>query len=129
MNDGQNRNECEWGAVEYVDGICYGTFHNVKLTLEGAKEIVSVRIDASKSTQSVLIADVTNLASVTKDARNYFSSEEGSRLLNASAIVVGSEFTSTMANFFIKVNFKKPLIPIKMFSKIEDAEKWIKEYR
>ncbi len=117
----------KWATIEFIDGICYGDYHAVNLDIKAAKEVTMDRLRSHQGVEAVLIVDVTKVLSVSKEARTYFT-KNGSENLKASAMVIGSGFNSMLVNFFMKVNFKKPPIPVKMFKNKTDARKWIDKY-
>ena len=112
------------------DKIVFGEFkENVTIKLSDAKIAVKDRIQASNSAKCPLFLDGRKVKRISKEARDYFSSEEGSELLSAAALIVDSSLTKMLANFFIRINFKKPLIPIKLFSNEQEAIKWLEQYK
>lgn len=62
--------------------------------------------------------------SITKEARDNAVKIEDQSMLGASAVVVDSLPYKLIANFYLK--FNKPKRPYKVFSKEEDAVKWLK---
>lgn len=62
--------------------------------------------------------------SITKEARDNAVKIEDQSMLGASAVVVDSLPYKLIANFYLK--FNKPKRPYKVFSKDEDAIKWLK---
>lgn len=120
----------DYAEISFKDGIIFGVFHpDINVDIVGARKVVEDRKRASGFEQAPLLVDVTRINSLTKEARSYLSSEEGSQLLTASAILVDSGFTSMVANFFLRVNLKKPIIPVRMFSEIKEAIKWLEQYK
>lgn len=112
------------------NGIITGKYKmNAIIGLMEAKEAVRNRIKLAQNTPMPILIDGRSLFKITKEARDYFSSEEGSELLSAAALIVDSSLTKMLANFFIRINIKKPLIPIKLFSDEQEAIKWLEEYK
>jgi hypothetical protein len=66
------------------------------------------------------------VTSIDKPAREYLASQKGTEGLSASAIIVNSPFSRLLGNFFLRVN--KTSIPVKLFSDISKAEKWLQQY-
>lgn len=58
-----------------------------------------------------------------KAARVASCSVEGSYYKKADAFVIHSLPQKIVANFMIRIN--KPVVPTRIFSKVEDAQKWI----
>jgi hypothetical protein len=115
--------------VKYNDGIVFITYaEDVIVTLEMAKELVQKRKELSNYTLSPGLVDGRFVKEVTKDARDYFGSSEGEELVSAAALVVGSVFTKSIANFLINFSFKKVKVPVKMFNDMDEALVWLKNF-
>lgn len=111
------------------NGIIKGVyFKDVIITLEMAKVAVKNRKIISDYEILPMLIDGTQVKKINKEARDYFASEEGSELLSATALLIDSNFTSFIANFLLKITFKKSRIPIQVFSNKQDAIKWLKTY-
>ncbi len=117
----------EWASIYFEDGICYGEYKDVNVDLAKAREITEARKQVHQGEEAVLVVDVTGIKSVNKEARTYFS-KHGSENLRATAIITGSEFTSVMGNFFMRVNFKRPPIPTRLFKDRESATDWARQF-
>jgi hypothetical protein len=119
------------GNINYtlVNGIIKGVYiENSIIDLAIAKEVVKKRILFSNRSLSPLLIDGRKVKQVTKEARDYFGSKEGAELLSAGAILVESKLTTILANFMVRINISKSYIPLKVFSKEEDAIDWLKKY-
>jgi hypothetical protein len=92
-----------------------------------AKEIVKVRQEFANYMPVVALIYNQGVVKMDKKAREYFASSEGIKGIIAAAIVVGSPFTSFLANFFVSVN--KTKMPVRIFSNPKDALKWLEKYR
>lgn len=119
------------GDIEYknVDGVIIGRYlEGSVITLEVAKYVVEKRKQFTNSRVVPLLIDARNVKEVTREAREFFSSEEGYEQLSASAIMSDSFMPTSMANFLLKYNLKKTPIPIKLFRNIDDAVDWLKPF-
>lgn len=124
---GKIRTYCEY---KVLDGVIIAEFEEgASIGLEEAKLNVEERKKASDYEKMPLLVDIRLINEFSRSARNYLSSTDGSELLSASALLIESGFTSMMANFFLKVNLKKPLIPVKLFSNKNEALAWLQQYR
>lgn len=74
----------------------------------------------------VTLVDARSIKSISSEAREYFVDEESGAMLEAVAILVGSTHSRLLANFFI--NFHKPTVPTRMFTDIEKAKTWLREF-
>lgn len=109
------------------DKILVGTYKkNIRINLEIAKEIVRARLSftGNRNIPSLIISQ--GIVTIDKPAREYLSSDEATVGLVASAILVNSKFSSFLGNFFLTVN--KPKMPVKIFSEISKAEKWLQQF-
>jgi hypothetical protein len=95
------------------------------IDIEIAKELVEDRLKYSEGKALYSIADVTNLKSVTKDAREYMSSPDGGlRGILGGAFLSNSIVNNMVVNLYLKMN--KPSVPAKFFTKKEDAVTWVR---
>lgn len=100
---------------------------DLKVNPEMAKEIIKERHDFTNNKPVVLLVYNQGVVRMDKKAREYLSSGDGVKGIIAAGIVVGSPFTSFMANFFVSVN--KPKMPVRVFSNSEDALTWLQKFR
>jgi len=98
-----------------------------KLNLDMAKEIVKARLELMNYEPTLVLVYNQGVVSMDKKAREYLASDDGVKGVIAAAIVVGSPFTSFMANFFVSVN--RPKMPVRIFSNAKDALKWLQKFR
>lgn len=106
----------------FEKGVLVGQYtKGTEIDLEYAKKAVKMRKKFSNFHEFPVPADARSVKSVTKEARDYFSSEEGQELIVAAAIMSDSVFPMYLANFLIKVNLVKSSIPIKLFTNKSDA--------
>ena len=113
---------------ELQGDLMIGTYKkDLKINLEVAKEIVRVRQELSNYSPVLALIFNQGVVKMDKKAREYFASMEGVKGIIAAAIVVGSPFTTFLANFFVSVN--KPKMPVRVFSDAGDALKWLEKHR
>lgn len=123
MMDVQN----EYVAIELKEGILIVRYLPKKIDLKAAKLIVAARKAFSGNRSLPGLADTRKITSVTRDAREYLSSAEAIEGVVAGAILSGSSFNAFIANFFVKVT--KPRIPTRIFTREQDALKWLEQYK
>lgn len=104
----------------------YCQFKNDKLDLKTAKECVQLRLDVTKDRILPTLIDATNIKSISKEARDYFGSDEGSKNIAASALIINSIVGKFMSNFFLQIN--KPKVPIRVFTDRKDAVSWLRQF-
>ncbi|RYD78221.1 MAG: hypothetical protein EOP53_11575 [Sphingobacteriales bacterium] len=113
---------------DYARGWCendvmYAEFKTPVMDLAAAKESVSARLNAAEGKDYVFLIDATRVNSITKEARDYLASDEGSQQIIASALVIDSKVGKLLGNFFLQIN--KPKIPLKLFTNKTDALDWL----
>ena len=99
-----------------------------RIDLAAAKIHAEIIIELCDGKRYPFILDGLNVqASFSHDAREFISKYEPvTKIRSAQAIVVNNTTTRLLANYYYK--FHKPKNPIKIFSKFEDAEKWVKQF-
>lgn len=110
--------------LSFHDGILYAKYNDCKIDINAAKKLVSER---KKITQGIsyptLITSCERLE-LTKEARVFLSSKEGTEGLKLIALVhENSKITIMLINFMLKMH--PPHIPIKSFENKEKALHWI----
>jgi len=114
--------------LELHDDLLIGTYKKgLKVTLDIAKEIVKARLEFTDYKPKLTLALNQGVISMDKKARDYLSSDEGVRGVIAGAIVLDSPVGSFLGNFYLSVS--KPKIPARIFTKKEDAIKWLSKFR
>ncbi|MCP4520849.1 MAG: hypothetical protein GY827_04015 [Cytophagales bacterium] len=112
--------------LEIKNGILYGTYKNVEIDLEVAKEVVTTRLQFQQGETYPTIVFGDNILNANKEARDYFV-QKGEEGLSAAAMVVTGVITKMLVNFYLKVS--KPNIPTKFFNTEEEALEWIIQFR
>ncbi len=110
------------------DGILYAEYaQDLKVTLEIAKECIAMRLRFTEDRFYPCLANVSGIVSTSKEAREYFASEEALRGFKALAILTHSTISKIIGNFYI--NFDKPGVPSKIFNSEKTALKWLKQFQ
>lgn len=111
------------------DGILFLEYiPNLIMSLDEAKEIVRDRLSYTNGEYRFCLIDITNLKSVTKDAREYMSDPKGGLVgLSGGAFISGSVLTTVIINLFFKIN--RPEIPSRFFTSREEALEWLSKVR
>ena len=95
-------------------------------TLEMAYEVVDIIDKLRKGNRLPLLVDFTNVYSMSRPIRQYYSSPELSAKVSAVAIVSSSAIGRVVGNFFLGLN--KPLVPTRLIASEEEALNWLKRY-
>ena len=73
-----------------------------------------------------VLIDMRQTLRITRDARNYYAGERTASIQRATALLVSSPLSATIANFFMGLN--KPLSPTRIFTKPDEAIAWLGSY-
>ena len=120
--------DTQYVHYELQDNLLIGTYKKgLKITLEIAKEVVKTRLEFIDYKPKLTLALNQGVMSMTKEARDYLASDEGVRGVLAGAIVLDSPVGSFIGNFYLLVS--KPKVPARIFTKKEDAIKWLSKFR
>ena len=111
------------------DGIVHGWYKKGVVDLEKAKRIVSERKAYTKGKTIIMLVRQEGLKGITREARQYLSSEEGVEGVAAGALIVNSAFESHMANFFIRITVIRPKVPSKVFTNEKNALRWLQQFK
>jgi hypothetical protein len=109
------------------DGIFIAVFKVKKFDLDAAKDTVKKRLEASNGIAYPLLIDARQVQSITKEARDYFASDEGVSMLLASALILDSVLGKFLGNFFLQIN--KPKTPLRLFIDEKEALKWLQQFK
>jgi hypothetical protein len=118
--------ENEFAKLWFEDGVVYGTYKpNVVIDLAAAKKIVIDRIALYKGTDYPTLSYIDGLSSVTKEARDYFSKDDGIKHMKRLALITTSPISRVVGNFWLQIS--RPTVPTRLFANEEEALKWLKE--
>ena len=98
----------------------------IQINQELAEEIVSCRLSFTQNKNMPAMIISQGVVSIDKPAREYLASSEATEGLAATAIIVNSPFSRFLGNFFLVVN--KTKMPVKIFSNIPQAKKWLHQF-
>ena len=111
------------------DKVVWGELDSTPETLQTAQENIDayerVRDALGKEKIRVLV-DMRQATRVNREARNYYANERTASIQRATALLVSSPLSATIANFFMGLN--KPLTPTRMFTKTDEAIAWLQSY-
>ncbi len=107
------------------DGVLIATYKaGLKMTLDDVKTIVKERLKLIEGKEvPVLIID-SGVVSMDKAARDFLSSDEGTKGLRSAAIIENSIFSKMLINFFLRLT--NPKIQVKAFNDKKEALNWLK---
>ncbi|MFC1862542.1 hypothetical protein ACFL1Z_01130 [Thermodesulfobacteriota bacterium] len=99
------------------------TFPNAKMTIDDAIESNEIVNNFSNLKGSILFIDISEIASIDRESRKFFSELENNL---AVALLVGSPLSKIIGNFFIGLN--KASLPLKLFTSEDEAIRWLKGF-
>lgn len=109
------------------DGILYSEFiTQTDVDIEKIKAVIDLRAEISDGEKQYWCYDFNRIKSYNKEARD-FADKNGQQYLHACAVVFNSHIAKFTLNAYMKL--KNPLIPLKGFTKKEEAVKWLNELK
>lgn len=109
------------------DGIGYVLLKdNTELNIELQTELLKLYDELNDKKLTPFIFAAGEGVTITKEARDNATLIEDISALKASAVVVDNLAYRMIANFYL--TFNKPKRPYKVFSKREEAIKWLKQF-
>ena len=94
-----------------------------EITLKDAQENTQAVLDISGGSNYPIMVDLTQIRSISKEARDHFSMRGRKPNVLAIAMVVNKPVSVIIGNFFLGLN--KPAVPTKLFTDEKVAEKWV----
>lgn len=94
----------------------------IELALENSKAVNS--LDTSR--KFPILIDSRDIRSITREAREHFSTRGRETKTCAFGIIIKSPISRSVGNFFLGLN--KPAVPTRLFDNEEDAIQWLKNY-
>lgn len=112
---------------EIKDDLLYVTYlPGAIITLQIAKEIVTLRKEYTDNAPYLLVVSGEGLRAIDKEARSYLS-REGSEGVIAGVLLVNSIYAEFFGNFFL--NISKPQNPAKLFTDEQKALEWLAQFK
>lgn len=99
----------------------------LKLTLEGAQEVVKLRTELSQGKSYPILLDIRGLEIVDTETLDYLRGREsGGKLMQAVALIVENEVERLIGEAFRYTH--KSYFAYKIFTNEEEALHWISQY-
>lgn len=112
---------------EIHESILYITFKkHLIITYDIACEIVHDRLILQSFSTFAVICTISNVVSISYDARKYLSSY-GSSLLKAVALVSDNKTLYSLGRFYIMLN--SPKVPTRIFKNLQEAQNYINSFK
>ncbi len=123
-----NSSDTDYAHFNLCDGIVYVTYKKgVTINLSTARQLVETRLELTENREYPMILFDEGVVSIEKEARDFFSSDEGIINISACAMVLKSVYSTFLGNFLIKI--KKPSIPVKIFTDEKNAKEWLMQFK
>ena len=101
----------------------YVAINNCTIDMDTLKKVTEIGDTWNEEKLCANLFDIRDMMFIDSKTRTY-AAEQYREHVAASAIVVESRMSSYFANLYLK--FSKPKIPTRLFSKMDEAEKWLK---
>ena len=88
--------------------------------MENSKAVNSLKQDK----KFPLMIDARDINSITRDARDFFSTRGRETNINSMAVIIRSTISRVIGNFFLGIN--KPAVPTRLFEHEQEAEEWLR---
>ena len=115
------------GTVDFrlrSDGILYGVALPERVqSREDAEENLAVAHRLTGGARVPLLLDIRGTGTLSREARELYSSEAGARVITALAFIADSAFTRVVGNLFIRL--ARTRYPVRLFSEESEAESWL----
>lgn len=109
------------------DGICRTKVkEGAEIVLEDAVENTVVVTSFYKDKKFPIMIDARGIKSMSREARNHFSTRGRDSKTNAFGIIIKSPISRVVGNFFLGIS--KPSVPTKLFENEEDAKTWLQSF-
>ncbi len=115
-------------CFEIKEGVLHSSYSKeIDIDLQIAQEVVSYRVMYQENQDYPVVAYGEPVNSMTKEARDFFANDVGLKNVTALAIVINNALEKMLGNFYIKVS--KPKVPTKLFTDLDSAIDWVKQFR
>ncbi|HEU4717238.1 MAG TPA: STAS/SEC14 domain-containing protein [Bacteroidia bacterium] len=103
-------------------------FPGTEIDEKDAREILRISLQTRTGDERFyVLIDLENLERVNDKARDFLAGDEMLDFLAAIALVAKTPAMKLVGNFFIR--YHKPRLPVRLFSEIEPARKWLSGVR
>ncbi|MBP7808422.1 MAG: hypothetical protein KA163_03955 [Bacteroidia bacterium] len=99
---------------------------DIDITLNHALENTEVVTSFFKDKKFPILIDSRGIKSMSREAREHFSTRGRDSKTNSFGIVIKSPLSRVVGNFFLGIN--KPAVPTRLFDNEHDALEWLKKH-
>ncbi len=109
------------------NGFVRATMHDgATFDLNDARDAIAATWQIAGERRLPVLVDMRGVRAQTREAREYFMSEDAAAKLRAVALVAASPIAKVLGNFFIHIGEHK--IPTQIFTDRDSAEAWLREH-
>jgi len=109
------------------DGICrLDWVPNAEVSLKDAQEVMAAYDAVRQDKRLPLLIDTKQMKSFSREARQYFASDDAAACASAAAIVVGTPVSKVLGNFYLGLS--NPKLPSRLFTSEDEALAWLKRF-
>lgn len=113
-------------SFKIKEGVLMAIYHeSIKIDLDIAKEIVQIRLNYQGNIILPCIIEITGILSITRDAREYFASNEGCENISCMGLLSTTTLGKFLGNFYL--HFNTPIIPSKFFTQKKETINWLQK--
>jgi len=125
MHEAETRTAKLWVGEDNVLRARYGA--GTCETLADAQANVAEAKKLAAGAMLPVLIDMSAMVSITKEARDYYSSAAPAAYSLAQALITASPLSRLIGNFFLGLN--KPPMPVRLFTSESDALRWLEGFR
>ena len=97
---------------------------NLNYTMKETEELIDATVKMTKGVVHKMLRIPGKFSTIDMEVMKYISRGNGTLFSLADSFVLYSLPQRILGNFYLKTN--KPLVPTKLFNKIDEAEVWLK---
>lgn len=102
----------------------YVAINNCTLDMDTIEKVTEIGDTWDEEKLCANLIDIRDMMFIDSKTRSYAAAQYRPHVA-ATAIIVESRMSSYFANLYLK--FSKPKIPTRLFTKVDEAEKWLKK--
>lgn len=118
--------ENDYATYTIDGGIVQIRYKEISLDLSAAVKVVQDRLTLQNDRFYPVLCDILMIKGADKSARDYLALE-GSVLITAVAFIVKPPVSASLSEFYMRTS--KPPIPTKSFTEIEEAKKFLNQFK
>ncbi|MFH1795906.1 MAG: hypothetical protein ABIK36_06570 [Pseudomonadota bacterium] len=97
-----------------------------EVTLADAQETMAAYQKLNNGRRLPLFIDTKKMKSLSRDARQFYASEEAAACASAAGIIVGTPVSRVLGTFYLGLS--NPKLPSRLFSDDDEALAWLKGF-